>query len=119
MKHLQKQPAKRKANLIDCDIEGWQNQLENTRPGLEEYYFSLIQQGILQKHQWHSIEEKKSGKRISFGVVRMANIDPCIRLTRYLLNADWPQDVDAKSMAYHSRQILIMRNAQENIWMHY
>lgn len=113
LKHLQKQPAKRKANIIDCDLESWRNQPENTRPSLEEYYFSLIQQDILQKHQWHSIEESKSGKCISFGVVRMANIDPCIRLTRYLLNADWPDDVDAKCMAYHSRQILIMRNAQE------
>ncbi len=110
---LQKQPAKRKANIIDCEIESWQNQPEATRPTIEEHYFNLIQQDILQKHQWHAVEETVSGKRISFGVVRMANIDPCIRLTRYLLNPDWPDDVDAKSMAYHSRQILIMRNAQE------
>jgi len=113
LNQLQKQPAKRKANIISCEIENWQDQPESDRPAIEEHYFNLIQQDILQKHQWHATEETVSGKRISFGVVRMANIDPSIRLTRYLLNADWPDDVAAKSMAYHSRQILILRNAQE------
>ena len=59
--------------------------------------------------------DKTSGKRVSFGVVRMAEVDPCIRLAKYLLETkskEWPNIVPYV-MAYHSQQILALRNEQE------
>lgn len=43
----------------------------------------------------------------------MANIPPCIELSQHLLQADWGKDVAPKIMAYHSRQVLLLRHEQE------
>lgn len=76
-------------------------------------YFSHIQKAIIEKHQQHHTIDKISEKAVSFGVVRVANISPCIALTRYLLNANYPSDIQVKIMAYHSQQVLLLRHEQE------
>ena len=101
IKNLVKDIVKRKAQIKVCDV--------NTR----EEYFSIIKDAIFENHDNHYFHNKEYGKNISIGVVRIANINPCIELTRYLLNIDLPEDTEIKTMAYHSQQVLIMRNAQE------
>lgn len=106
---LAEQVVKRKAAIISMPLLD-----ENDEQTIHQYFYSTIQQAIIQQHQAHAVIDKATGKHISFGVVRVANIEPsCIGLTRFLLNADWGVDIDIRSMAYHSRQVLIMRNAQE------
>lgn len=70
-------------------------------------------------HEQNHIIDRKTGKRVSFGVVRMANINPCVELSEYLLRCTWSQDVAVRLMTYHSRQILLLRHEQENIWTAY
>ncbi|MEE9396920.1 MAG: type I-F CRISPR-associated helicase Cas3f [Methylococcales bacterium] len=108
IKQLQQQPAKRKANITPCQAPE-----DQTEKAVRNSYYSVIQQSILEKHQQHHTVDHLTGKSVSFGVVRVANIRPCIELTRYLLNALWEEDVEIRAMAYHSQQILIMRNEQE------
>ncbi len=105
---LQQQAVRRKANIVPCHVPE-----DTSEKSIRDGYYSVIQQAILEKHHQHHAVDKHTGKSVSFGVVRVANIRPCIELTRYLLNATWPKDVDIRAMAYHSQQILIMRNAQE------
>ena len=57
--------------------------------------------------------DKETGKKVSFGVIRMANISPCIKLSKYLINSQWPENILPKIMAYHSRQVLLLRSQQE------
>ncbi|QKI88148.1 type I-F CRISPR-associated helicase Cas3f [Thiomicrorhabdus xiamenensis] len=109
---LNQQPAKRKVNLVKCSLEQFHEQVKTSGLSAETFYFQQIQNEILRKHQQHSQVEEKSQKRISFGVVRVANINPCISLSRYLLQSDI-EDTEIRVMAYHSRQLLLMRNAQE------
>lgn len=106
---LSKQPQKRRGYIVSCEKA---LQVEDV-DSKEETYFSLIKEEIMQLHKNHHMEDQKSGKKISFGVVRMANVDPCIRLAKYLLNTGWPEDIAPYVMAYHSRQILALRNEQE------
>jgi len=108
LKALQQQQPKRKANIVDCDMSD-----SNDEEGIRNQYYDVIQGAIIKKHHDHHGVDRVSGKSVSFGVVRVANIKPCIELTRYLLNCDWPDDVEVRIMAYHSQQILIMRNEQE------
>jgi len=108
LKPLQKQQAKRKANIVTCDFDAQDDQ-EN----IHHRYYDAIQAEVLIKHRDHHCIDQVTGKMVSFGVIRVANIKPCIELTRYLLNRDWPDDVAVRIMAYHSQQILIMRNEQE------
>ncbi len=107
--NLQKQAAKRKATIFDCSPE----QAVEQNLTIEDYFAQVIQAAIIEKHQHHHLVDAATGKHVSFGVVRVANIKPGIALTRNLLNAKWPNGIEIRAMAYHSQQVLIMRNEQE------
>lgn len=100
IENLSNQCAKRKVNIAEC----------STRVS---EYFEAVKKAVLEKHHQHCFADDKTGKTISVGVVRMANIKPCIDLTRYLLSHDGSGDATIKAMAYHSRQVLLMRHSQE------
>ena len=109
---LQKQPVKRKAEIIDvseameaCEFD--ENDTKETR------YFEAIKSSILQKHCLHHTIDEQTATRVSFGVVRMANIEPTIALFDYLLDATLDDDTDIRVMPYHSRQVLLLRHVQE------
>lgn len=101
-KQLQTQVAKRIAEIVTC-----------TQQDSEQDYFSTLQQAIISQHQRHGQPDEQTGKQVSFGVVRMANISPCILLTQYLAEAQWPDTIDIRVMAYHSQQVLLLRSEQE------
>jgi CRISPR-associated endonuclease/helicase Cas3 len=109
--NLQKQIVKRKAMIVRCnDLLANKNDLLTQR----EQYFDKIKQIAEQLHIHHHTVDAKTGKRVSFGVVRMANIPPCVALTQYLLQeADWRDGIAPKIMVYHSRQVLLLRHEQE------
>ena len=114
------QVAKRKAEIIACPLLV-EKKLEETNQGNEktrlEHYFNTVKEAILIKHQRHHSIDAKTGINVSFGVVRVANISPCIELTKYLLQADYPNSchemTQVKVMAYHSQQVLLLRHEQE------
>ncbi len=97
---LEQQPVKRKVNIAQCNTEVGE-------------YFEAIKLAILEKHKHHNFIDSITGKRISIGVVRMANINPCVNLAKFLLNNNLAEDTEIKAMAYHSRQVLLMRHEQE------
>ena len=109
---LERQPTRRKADIIECRsiVDDYEFDSDGNK---QEQYLGKIQQAILDKHQHHRMEDKRSGINVSFGVVRVANIAPCVAAAKYLMECDWPDDVDAKIMAYHSQQVLLMRHDQE------
>lgn len=116
VKKLKNEPIKRKAEIITCDqikdLKNEKNNSENEKT-IKAAYFKVIQQAIIEKHKQHGSADPVSAKFVSFGVVRMANIEPCVALTKYLAASDWPQDVDIRVMAYHSQQVLLLRSEQE------
>ena len=99
IKELAKEKPKRKVNIVDCDAN-----LDN--------YFDAIKSEIFIKHKGNSFTDEQSNT-ISMGVVRMANIKPCIELTKYLLTCELPENTEIRAMAYHSQQVLLMRHEQE------
>lgn len=111
--NLRTQPIRRKASIIRfADYQT--NQLNPAQ--LEQAthaYFNLILATIIELHRQHYTIDLSSNKRVSFGVVRVANIPPCVALTQYLLNSDWQSGISPKVMAYHSRQVLLLRHEQE------
>lgn len=102
---LKQQVAKRKADIIPC--------IKHNEQPLEEQYFETVKQAVLAKHLHHNTLEPESQTRVSFGAVRVANIQPCVELTQYLLSCDWPADTEVRCMAYHSQQVLLLRHEQE------
>lgn len=112
VKQLGKQPAKRKALVIDCS-QAMQIDNEQTISIKKEVWFKCIASAILERHEQHHTTDNQTGLKVSFGVVRIANIQPCVQLTRYLLDYDWPENTEARVMVYHSRQVLLLRHEQE------
>jgi CRISPR-associated endonuclease/helicase Cas3 len=117
---LKQQVAKRKAEIIACPLSE-QNSLDES-DSCEKEYFSIIEQAILTKHQHHHSVDEKTQLNVSFGVVRIANISPCVSLTKYLLQADFhdgtseedtKKSTEVRVMAYHSQQVLLLRHEQE------
>lgn len=109
---LSKQPAKRKAGIIQC-VASMNTAKESSDETKKDLYFSHIKAAILAKHQQHNTVDSSTNRAVSFGVVRVANISPCVELTQYLLQADYPDDIEVKVMAYHSQQVLLLRHEQE------
>lgn len=108
LEKLRNKVPKRKANIIPCELQDVDDQENAT-----DYFYSVIFEAILEKHSTEFNVDEKTGKQVSFGVVRIANIAPCVGMTKYLLDIDLPEDFEIRTMAYHSQQLLIMRNEQE------
>jgi len=111
IKHLQKEPVKRKVEIVEC-LEEMKESKSKEDATKTEIYFSKIKEKIIQLHHTHHSVDKRTAKRISFGVVRVANIDPCVALSKFLTMAEY-DDVEVKVMTYHSHQVLLLRHEQE------
>ena len=118
---LQQAVIKRKADIIPCQqIIDHFGQLSKQEHGQlahqqskQQMYFSQMAQAAFTKHQAHHTLDTESQLAVSFGLIRMANIQPCVKLAQYLLALDCPVDTEIRVMAYHSQQVLLLRHAQE------
>ena len=84
---------------------------EDTRPALAQV---LLREALAlhQDAQNHSVDGR-THKRVSFGLIRMANIDPLIDVARALLALEAPPGVRVYLCVYHSRHPLLVRSAIE------
>ncbi len=105
-KKLKVQKIRRKGELIDCTPS-------TDKADVEKNFFEDIRKAAEKMHALNHVIDQKTGKHISFGVVRMANINPCVELSEYLLRCAWSPDYAMRLMTYHSRQILLLRHEQE------
>lgn len=113
-KFLLEQIVKHKAYIIDCADLVAKKQTQQLDETVQSQYFERIQQNVESLHHAHHTIDEKTGKRISFGVIRVANIPPCVALTQYLLRTEWSPEIEPRVMAYHSRQVLLLRSEQEH-----
>lgn len=92
-------------------------------PRIRREYASALLQAALDLHRQthnHTLESvapssggQASGKRVSFGLVRMANIDPLIDVATALHHIPVPEGVRLHLCVYHSRHPLLVRSALE------
>ncbi|WP_380181980.1 type I-F CRISPR-associated helicase Cas3f [Kalamiella sp. sgz302252] len=71
-------------------------------------------QSMLALHQAHHQKHERSGKCISLGVIRMANINPLVAVAKRLLAKAAPENTQIHYCIYHSRHPLAMRSYIEN-----
>ncbi|WP_353661862.1 type I-F CRISPR-associated helicase Cas3f [Hydrogenimonas sp. SS33] len=106
---LQTLPPLRKGRI--CDLPSITEEREEET--LRQTYFDTVAEELYRLHTHHHIIDPATKKRVSFGVVRMANIRPCVEMGRYLLERGLGKG-DIRLMVYHSQQILLMRHEQEH-----
>lgn len=115
LKKLAKQPARRMVKLVACDntpCEATDTNEEREEKIADRYYAAMLQTAI-DLHCAHGYTDKLSGKKISFGLMRVAHIETAVALTLFLLRGALPNGTDLRVMAYHSRQVLLLRHEQE------
>lgn len=106
IEHLKHAEPRRRANIVSISEEPGQS------ADLSEYFRAILQT-VLKLHDVHGYLDEKTGIKVSFGVVRTANIKLCVPLTKFFLRSSLPDGTDLRTMAYHSQQLLIMRHEQE------
>lgn len=97
---------KRKAYIVDCE--------DIPKTEEEQGYYAKIRETAEKLHEEHYVIDTKTGKHISFGLIRIANIEPCVACCRYLMNTEWKENTKPYLMCYHSRQVLLLRHVQES-----
>lgn len=84
---------------------------KNNEQKPSENMATVIHQSIQTLHTQHSITVLD--KKISIGLVRMANIDPLIHISKVLLEKNAPEDTIIHYCVYHSQFSLLHRSSIE------
>lgn len=74
-----------------------------------------IRSACLRLHAAHAEPDPVTGKRVSFGLVRMANIDPIFHVARALIAGAMREGVHLHLCVYHARFPLVQRSAIEHM----
>jgi CRISPR-associated endonuclease/helicase Cas3 len=76
-------------------------------------FAARVHEAILRAHATHHETCPQSGKQISFGLVRMANIEPLFTVALELFRMGAPEDTCIHLCVYHARFPLLLRSAIE------
>ena len=64
-------------------------------------------------HADNHIIDEATGKRVSFGLIRLANVEPCVYACQRFMKTPDRDGFALRFMCYHSRQVLLLRHEQE------
>ncbi len=107
-KKLAALPVRRRAVLLNVD------KLSNEHKDVVASIGSAIAEGIDTLHQRHHVLQPNSDKKVSVGLVRMANINPMVAVAQYLLQQPPKENCHIHFCIYHSRHPLIVRSHMEH-----
>lgn len=82
------------------------------RPEVSQELAASLLPAMLQLHQAHHTQAP-DGRRVSCGLLRMANIEPLTEVAQALFALDAPQGTHIHLCVYHSRHPLLLRSALE------
>jgi len=103
--YLRTLPSKRIARIVEVEQSDGSTIAQNMA--------NTIQKTALELHQAHSL--KQGDITLSVGLVRMANINPLVAVTKALLEIEVPEpETQIHYCIYHSRYPLAIRSSIEN-----
>ncbi|WP_372741201.1 type I-F CRISPR-associated helicase Cas3f [Neptunomonas sp.] len=103
----------RKGEIINVEPVSLTNPESNEVPCEYLITAQIIYEHMHQLHSAHHVTHS-TGKRVSLGVVRMANINPMIEVTKCLVNMAPQQDHHIHFCVYHSQLPLAVRSFKES-----
>lgn len=106
-KKLEAQEKKRKAELLAVEPLS-----ANASDVIGAMSQSIIN-GMVQLHQQNAITHKPTAKKVSLGLVRMANINPMVAVAQNILAQAPQEDYRIHFCIYHSRHPMIVRSQLE------
>lgn len=106
---LESQPPLRIVQLWPLTIA------ERERDRLRAAFAAQVREACMQLHGTHAETDTVTGQRASFGIVRMANIDPIIDVARELYRLGAPDGLRIHLCVYHARFPLAQRSSIEKL----
>ncbi|NML15975.1 type I-F CRISPR-associated helicase Cas3f [Azohydromonas caseinilytica] len=100
--------ARRRVELVPLDLSTARDDRER-----HEGFAQAVRKSAQALHRAHCNVDPKSGKRVSFGLVRMANIEPLYEVALALYRLGAPEGVRIHLCIYHSQFPLLLRSAIE------
>ena len=107
VKQLAKVEVRRRAKLIQLSLNGLALRDHPTR------FAQLALDAAIKLHGQHRSVDPRSGKRVSFGLIRMANIEPLVDVALAFFQQGAPEGYHIHLCAYHSQFPLLIRSAIE------
>lgn len=107
-RQLDKDGPRRIAELWPLEIKGTQEQ------AIQKAFAAQVKAAALQAHASHHDTCPHTGKRVSFGLVRMANINRLFYVAEELFRLGAPEGYFIHLCVYHARFPFILRSAIEN-----
>lgn len=107
-RRLSRDEARRRAAIVALPTEPGRSQ-EQIATELAEV---LVEQSE-ELHESHHSLDPRTGRRVSFGVVRMANIEPLVAVARALIQQGGPAGKRIHLCVYHSQFPALSRSAIE------
>jgi CRISPR-associated endonuclease/helicase Cas3 len=106
-KHLKDEGVRRIAQLADLNLTG----KADAHPTHASQFAARVISLAAALHGRHHNPDSASGKRVSFGLVRMANIEPLVSVALALYAAtEWPVGLRVHLCVYHSQYPLFIRS---------
>jgi len=98
---------RRRSQVVPLAIEG--RDLKSICPP----FASEIMNNAVKLHQENHSVDPNTDKRVSFGLVRMANIEPLVEVALNLLRSEPPEGYRIHLCVYHSQHPLLIRSSIE------
>ena len=105
---LGKSEVRRKTQLTPLDCSRLAHDL------IPQRFAQEVIRNVMALHKKHHSVDALSGNRASFGLVRMANIEPLVDVALALYRLPWPDGMRVHLCVYHSQFPLLIRSAIEN-----
>ena len=105
---LGKQTVRRRSALLPIAFSS------HDRATIRREFAGLVCEAAVRLHRAHHSIDPRSGKRVSFGLVRMANIDPFFDVALALYRLGAPDGARIHLCVYHSQFPLLSRSAIEH-----
>lgn len=108
---MRKKVPLRRGELLSVNAES------KEAPAVAEAMAQTFHTALVNLHKQHCQDGKgeAAGKKISFGIIRMANIKSLVAVARHLLSLPLPEDHHLHFCVYHSQYPLLMRSRIEAV----
>lgn len=107
-KIVQQQEVRRVSELVPIAVTGQQPEQ------IHQAFAQQMLSSALALHETNHNFDPKTGKQVSFGLIRMANIEPLVEVALALFSAELPLNTQVHLCVYHSQFPLLMRSAIEH-----
>lgn len=111
-------PVTRRAVVVGVTRKKWWSDLPRTLPDQAvraETWMQQIRKAAQDMHCAHAWPFPGTASRVSFGLIRIANIRPAVQLARFIADAGDAADatIRVQVACYHSQELLIQRHLKE------